>query len=101
MTPVEKLQAARDYLIENGWHQGGVGPRDPLTAERTGEERCIIGAHWEVCDRQSLSSKPALRYIARIEPGIIAFNDDPSTTFNDVMNLFDEAILLAKEAEAR
>lgn len=109
MTPVEQLQKARDYLMENGWCQGGGRHKDD-------PERCVHLALAEVQDNaQRLDSdyaNAARNYLllaigetgGYTQVGLAAlwnWNDADERTFNDVADMYDRAILLAKEDEAR
>lgn len=106
---VEILQEARDYLMEHGWWQGSYGPQaDDGFVDPARKERCAFGAVDTVCkaDENHWSHASDHLFIAFQElyaddagnTSYIDWNDLPTTTFNDVMALFDEAIRLAKEA---
>ena len=104
MTLIEILQGAKDELIKNGWVKGTYN---------VGEKHCIIGA---VATVQNLGSyysaegSPAVELLTQlcginawgVHGGNVAFwQDMDGRTFADVMDLFDRAILEAKEREAQ
>lgn len=115
MNAVEHLQKARDYLMEHGWTKGD--------AVNEKGQACAKGATWQFDDQErmrvingessDISLEPCryLRWaVIRLFPErapssgmcrIPQFNDHEATTFNDVMDLYDEALRLAKEDEAR
>jgi hypothetical protein len=114
--PSEILQKAQNILLEDGWAQ---------YYHKTGDGRhCMLGALYEAAgfyhsepeayrlewddSRFKLVVYPAFQYLhtavgipeASISETVSMVNDNFSTTFTDVMNWFDKAILLAKEAES-
>lgn len=97
MTPREGLERTRTLLMEKGWCK-----HDVVTAEG---QHCLFGA---VLDSGG-SIGAQMRYLNRAlgesdwtcSAGPVAyFNDADETTFNDVIGVIDEAIILAKEDEA-
>lgn len=105
---VAYLQAARDYLLEHGWHQGSYGPTKPgeCGTDPDRPERCAYGALDTVCGRGNevftyrgagLLHDAVRTVFPEYPKDFISFNDEPTTTFNDIMALFDEAIRVAKE----
>lgn len=106
---LEVLQEAKTLLIENGWIKGafvGETQKGAFVGEtQDGVTHCTLGALGQVMmekyDLQALAqaqhTEPA-KILAEILNGDIAtWNDDESTTFGDVMDLFDRAILETKE----
>ena len=114
MTAVEVLTRAKEILMEKPWGKG---------AHRNQKgELCMAGAHLEAYAGRCLKGMEFLDYAMRMgecnpeqfsylnraatrlfpERGerTASVNDHPETTFQDVMAVFDDAILLAKEAEA-
>ena len=98
MNTVEILQAAKEHLIENGWCK-----QDLWNAEG---QACAMGALFSVGKHGAISR--AMDFLIASVPTcstagyrtVPGFNDDPDVGFNEVMGLYDNAILLAKEAEA-
>lgn len=116
MKTSEVLGAAKTVLLEKGWTQGrSVNTKGEVCADGA---LCVAsGAHfgadmvWPTMWPNTLDLKvyePANKALeaALASMGIaddrsyVYYNDTPSTTFNDIMDLFDEAILLAKQQEA-
>lgn len=106
MNIVGVLQEAKDILITDGWMQYEMGD--------AGGPKCITGAIVHtgavIHTGESISDDErsyAFDYLVAalmIRDGvhnIPNWNDVRGRTFNEVMNLFDEAILLAKERESR
>lgn len=93
--PSELLTAAQDYLMEHGWCKNHLRQHGRV---------CALGA--------LVDANPATRGTCSIEPvaahqclydavGTIPYwNNHPDRTFNEVMDGFDRAIILAKEREA-
>ena len=105
MTALELLQKARENLMTYGWC------KDNSYESQTGRA-CALGA-MEATREAEEFLKLAVPYDFRIKhkaahrPGqqqkmvVAAYNDDPKTTFNDIVALYDDAILIAKEAERK
>lgn len=107
---LECLRLARDKLMEDGWHQGSY---------HEGKRHCALGAikitlsDMAYPHRDSLAEQ-ATKYLVMAIPkdwkpstedtrmlaNVPRFNDDPTTTFNDVIALFEDAMLLVKEKMA-
>lgn len=96
MKTSEVLREARNLLVECGWHQGSlIGPHGEL---------CLMGA----LDRAAPSNhdlSDAFVAIRRSLPPhshkfVSEWNDDPATTFDDVIDVFDKAEKLAEASEA-
>jgi hypothetical protein len=100
---VEVLQKAKEVLIEDGWIQGAV---------KNKHGRCAWGAinyATVLLGRQEdgpTVDRAVFIFEKTVSPGgsvtgIGVWNDQPWRTFQEVMAQFDQAILLAKEHEAR
>ena len=79
MTPQEHLNAAADYIEEHGWCQ---------TVLRDGERVCVIGAIRAVHKGRSLEPRDPVYGLLRERIGpdnIVAWNDDPGRTVEDVL----------------
>lgn len=117
MSAVEVLTTVREALSDpERWYQheswpgesAGIMELDRLGREKLGEraERaCLIGAcslakgHY---DMGRWKDAPEELWAAVREHGgltIADFNDDPSTTHADILNVLDRAIELAREEE--
>lgn len=85
---IAKLIAARG-LIEQGWIKGRAKRKVGLIHRHY--SYCIIGALYESDSGPGDSAHHALYDV--VGPiGIVTFNDQPSTTKQDVLNAFDKAI---------
>ena len=99
LTTVESLQAAKADLMENGWVQEYY---------RNEEKHCILGAiafvnYISGADAEDTPESHLLRELSGVDNtchNIAWWNDRPGRTFAEVMDLFDRAILEAKELEA-
>lgn len=111
MSAVEILQEARDYLMAHGWTQ--------LVSEDTHGKVCVMGALDKAVQGPTEAAVFLNRAADRLFPeryqlarfyhdegqstsytcAAASINDHPKTTFNDVMGIYDEALLLAKEAQ--
>lgn len=90
MSLIEFMKSARQR-VENGWHQGALH-------DGYGNV-CAVGALHE--DINDMGASPFVRYghellnNAAFKRGYISaahFNDDPETTQQDVLDLYDEII---------
>jgi hypothetical protein len=90
MNAAEILQQAKVLLITAGWARRAAadGPYCAALA--------VAAAGGRYPEVQYLAHALGVRNCV----AVFRWNDDPATTFSDVMDLYDEAILLAKEAEA-
>lgn len=104
MTPSEVLERSKTRLIERGWAQGLFGGSAGPNCV-SGVLICFIR---EALDanliERSVLNRDGEQYFKYLRQAIqstciIAWNDTPGRTFSEVMNAFDEAILLAKEDE--
>lgn len=100
MAVVTVLTAARERLLEKGWIQG---------TGRSAEGYCMVGAThsvtaqlvdcglpWKEADELEVRANSALK-VALGSVLVIAFNDAPGRTLNEVLAVFDDAILAEKE----
>jgi hypothetical protein len=99
MTAAEVLRAAR-ARVEQGWTRGGCAVDrngDPVGATNdTAVCWCAFGAI--MATDLGVAGADAVAAFGRVISGnIVAFNDDPSTTKEDVLAAFDKAIALAEE----
>ncbi len=115
-TPLELLEAGRERLVENGWAQG-----DFMDSEF---HYCAVGAlhgfrgFFNIDTQEFDYNSP--RYSAALDeavlfldnavkrnidrtgevlPGIERYNDMIAKSINDVLAVYDDAIVMAKEAE--
>ncbi len=91
-TTSDILQAARQRLITNGWRKDSMGAENG--------PHCAMGAiYWE---KDNLSKRTEVySYIEHLVPrGYIGeWNDRPERTFEEVLEVFDNAISLAMSEE--
>ena len=115
-TPLELLEAGRERLVENGWVQG-----DFMDSEF---RYCAVGAlhgfqgFFNIATQEFDYNDPRFsaeldeavifldnavkRNIGRtgeVLPGIERYNDMIAKSINDVLAVYDDAIVMAKEAE--
>ncbi len=95
-TAAEGLQTARDLLVRKGWTQG---------AFYRGGKHCAVGALPEnsAGAMDYLIRASIALYPERTRPSacpIVSLNDHPKTKLNDVLAVFDYAIVRAKEDDA-
>lgn len=96
----DDLLAVAQYLLDHGWLQRDYG--------NDGGPRCIIGAFWSVSGLEPNAAeypRPGAKLdrlqnfaaaVCQHELGlVVAFNDDPSTTFEMVINRLHEASRVA------
>jgi hypothetical protein len=105
-TTKDLLIAAKDLLIEGGWVK--------QIGETADGRHCVIGAlakllkgtnrttyHYAICFLenaiQELNPEDDCDYLS---DDVVSFNDRENTTFNDIMDVFDRAIILEKEAKS-
>ncbi len=127
-TPVELLQEGRDRLMRDGWVKSAfvsTGNRHCALGALFGTELTVATRrlnetetytevdYYHTYDQQDPNvqrahdylitaipkSLPAKRYTREISAGVPGFNDHLDTQFNDVIALYDRAILAAKEGE--
>jgi len=106
ITPAELLEAAKTRLMEKGWVRGRWGSKEG--------PNCAGGAliaEGLKCNDYLLGEGSSKYLAERFLVGAIqhrgfgnmfsipTWNDKIAKDFNDVVALFDEAIILAKEAE--
>ena len=103
MKASEVLTEARRRLLEDGWIQGKYQDDNGLCAAGA---VLVSQGHAAVFNDMHWRENPALNLLQELCPstpsraGLTFWNDDPKTTFNDVMELFDKAIIVAKSREA-
>lgn len=88
MTVIDDLRAARN-IIEQGWCKG-------RNTDGNGSY-CILGAVGVATKNESFATSRYYDAVCELrlqmpEVGLPDFNDDPSTTKEDVLGLFDKAI---------
>lgn len=104
MTTLEVLKAAK-ALLQCGWTQGvgartsagvAVGSHNPLATRF-----CALGAlarttpsHAHYCTVRNVLEQ----HLPPGTPGVMSYNDVPTTTYADILALFDRAIRHAKGA---
>lgn len=92
-TEAEKLRYART-LIEKGWTQGAyaVDENGRAVSENStyAKSFCAVGA--------CLAAKTSSYYLDRlISQDVVAWNDTPGRTKEEVLDIFDRAIALAEK----
>ncbi len=111
---LELLQHAKTLLISHGWTQGQFMKTTKDWRGNTIKRYCIIGALCVAFEQMNASripsnldvfiltssSLPVKTFTDKFETTIDNWNDDPSRTFQDVMDAFDNAILEIKESIA-
>ena len=99
MDVVEALQKARDHISDpRMWIKGGYSENGEVGAIR-GEPCCALGALMWVLDGDNTFYSEmlhCLRLACPILGRISTYNDLPSTSHEDIMELFDRAIKKAK-----
>ena len=95
MTAKEVLVKARG-LIEKGWTQK-VGSRDidgnvVFAKDSRASSWCASGAIWAVLPEDVLYSDYTDLLTRQALCDITQFNDDPNTTKNDILEIYDKAI---------
>lgn len=113
MTPDEILTAAREYLEANGWHQGAsynakaieAGVENPPACAMGAIEAAVGGVDFKHCHTPAM--RAAAQRLADQLPdedgstyggffprsigSIVDYNDEPTTTQEDVLLLFKKA----------
>ena len=108
MNTVEVLQAAKDRIIERGWCKNvlvdddgrvcAVGALYDGTVENMyGNSDFISSHHKEIMDAEFFLTKCSPPVPGAPWGDIVSYNNFSTTTVNDVLNVFDQAILKAKE----
>mgnify|MGYP001797557280 CR=1 FL=1 len=106
MTPKQVLIKAREHISDPSmWYQGNWS-QTGIDGARKGYPCCVYGAiEWALPNDignphlNSKAEKLALfvEKVAGIEAdGLGGFNDDPNTTHQDVLDVFDKAIEVAE-----
>lgn len=87
------LRDAKEYLFEKGWHKGDYGTEDGSV--------CLAGACLMVQFGNFYQASPlddevtnTLNKVCKEEgfTNIAAFNDEDTTSFDDVLNILDKTI---------
>lgn len=86
MTAHEILIRAKAYLLNHGWTQGGYGNK------RNGP-RCMLGAIDEVTGMRFGGPEAHFVLLDFTPSGVPTWNDAPHRTFEEVIDVFDKAIL--------
>lgn len=111
---VENLQRAKEVLMEQGWRQhaaGGVekGNNSPVclvgglmkaTNFTFGEIQHIPGYKAMATIVGQRLHWPPETYLHEYSIPIPTYNDEKGRTFNEVVDVIDEAIILAKQEQA-
>ncbi len=101
MSAADLLADARGVLVERGWLKGDVVAEDgrvcAFAALAVADNGIAWVWHW------SPTAKVARDFLSdaacsRGYNGAAAYNDAKATTFTDVLAMYDDAILAAKEA---
>lgn len=96
MNKVETINCAREYLLTHGWTQG--------TFQNEQGNVCLMGAFTRSgCVSLGEDVFDRILFDIRVLTGgpALCWNDQPGRTFNEVMDLFDELALKAKEENAK
>lgn len=95
MTNIEVLRAMKNELMTRGWCQG--------TFKNADDRLCLLGSYTRSnsipCDTNHLDWLLATLHDV-IGCGIISFNDAPGRTFNEIIDVLDQAIYNEKEKES-
>jgi hypothetical protein len=105
---IRVLESMKATLLELGWVQKMFGNTKSVPG---GGGVCLIGAYIAVEDQEGQKdygrNHPAIRALATVlgadsvssAPLFVAyFNDKSSTTFNDILDAIDRAIIFVKES---
>lgn len=96
MTDVEILRATKERLFEKGWRKGKLGPKEG--------PNCLVGSIYHATHvpinhviYQLLAENTNLDVHFHLGEGkgvweVESFNDQESTTFDDIMDLIDRTI---------
>ena len=109
MTVTEIFQAGRDRLVERGFcknalvdDEGRVCAMGAI-ADATPEHKMGHPRLWGEAEVWSRADKILCEFAPRVSGNwwsdIVAYNNHPDTTINDVLQVFDDAILAAKERD--
>lgn len=102
MTTLELLKAARETIsTPDKWTQYAIA-KNTSGEIRSADESdavcfCMLGAIWKN-SRQSGSAEGELKNTINGR-SIAGFNDDPSRTHDEVLNVFDKTIARLEEAQ--
>jgi hypothetical protein len=106
MTPLEVLQRSRDLLLAHGWARGAAQEPDGRLC-LTGAAQLALGLQPQGLNGflQNIDvGEQVLHFLRQALPTphqlVWAWNDTEARSFNEVLGVIDDAILLAKEAEA-
>lgn len=99
MSVIEDLKAARHYIEQNGWTQGALRNIEDGSICAMGAV-CLaagmqIGSPTSVLvewDRHQEMYDELKKHVPEGFFDVAAYNDDPATTKQDVLNLFDKAL---------
>lgn len=92
----ETFQKTKEVLLDRGWYKGfWTGDNGKL---------CILGALSAAGDGRTWLRNVKFLNTFAVEKGLVPtgrsialWNDNPTTSFNNVLDLLDEAIIAAKE----
>lgn len=100
MKTKQLLEEARARLVSKGWlNYGNMEANDYNSGKR-----CVVQAIWDATDANARYDSDHVKWNAvtslfrevnRIKTPIPVWNDDPERTFEDVLEAFDKAILVA------
>lgn len=93
MSVVEDLRNAKQELLRRGWGKGFLEREDGSLCA-LGAIQCVTGvshARRFMAEKQLEAHLGAECFDTAYKP-VAAFNDEPGTTFRDVLNLFDKAL---------
>lgn len=103
MTAVEVLNSARTILLERGWAQGAAQEHDGRVC-LTGAAQIALGLIPTGLYGGLWTSEVGREVVGFLDAAVggcaWGWNDTHNRTFNEVVDALDDAILLAKEAEA-
>jgi hypothetical protein len=99
MTPVEVLEATKTQLIKHGWRKYTWGPLEGPNCTEGALIFAGVGNN-ESRIQATLFLRSAIATRNGEVVSIVDWNDQATTTFDDIMAALDDAILAAKEEEA-
>ncbi len=92
MNEIEILRAAKEHLFENGWQKGGMGPSEGPNclagamghSSRTAFDHVVFTALADNIESEHWKGRGFYK--------VQWFNDQESTTFDDIVDLIDQTI---------
>lgn len=91
---IKDLKAARE-VVSRGWHKGSESDGKGNFCALAAVSIATGGSYDEITDHkrfQMVVDALLSRLGSKVKHDVAAFNDDPETTHQDVLNLFDKAL---------